>query len=115
MTGWGNIPGAMSASYTPVDPDDVGMYLRAMASYTDGQGTGKDATEMTASVVVAEAQPMTLLERYDTAPKDGKIERNEVLLAIDDYFLEETDPLFITREKVLEVIDLYFADVNGGS
>ncbi len=39
---WSDISGANSDSYTPV-PDDVGIYLQATASYTDGHGTGKSA------------------------------------------------------------------------
>ena len=39
---WNNIGGAGSGSYTPGD-GDVGRYLRAEASYTDGHGSGKDA------------------------------------------------------------------------
>ena len=42
-----NISGAMSASYTPVEADE-GDYLRATASYTDGHGSGKSASAMTA-------------------------------------------------------------------
>ena len=103
LTGWANIPGAMSASYTPVDPDDVGMYLQAMAMYADGHGTGKDATEMTASVVVAEAPPMTLLERYDTAPKDGKIDKDEARVAVLNFF----DGV-ITKDQARKVVLLYF-------
>ena len=39
---WSDISGANSDSYTPV-PDDVGIYLQATASYTDGHGTDKSA------------------------------------------------------------------------
>ena len=39
---WSDIPGADSATYTPV-ADDVGGYLRASVSYTDGHGSGKSA------------------------------------------------------------------------
>ena len=39
---WSDISGANSDSYTPV-ADDVGSYLRATASYTDGHGPGKSA------------------------------------------------------------------------
>ena len=41
-TGWTNIGGATSASYTP-SSDDEEMYLRARVSYEDGQGSGKQA------------------------------------------------------------------------
>ena len=39
---FGNISGATSASYTPA-AWDVGKYLRATATYTDGHGSGKTA------------------------------------------------------------------------
>ena len=39
---WSDISGANSDSYTPV-ADDVGIYLRTTASYTDGHGPGKSA------------------------------------------------------------------------
>ena len=39
-TGWVAIQGAASATYTPSD-DDEGRYIRATASYTDGQGPNK--------------------------------------------------------------------------
>ncbi len=41
-TDWSDITGANSDSYTPV-ADDVGIYLQATASYTDGHGPGKSA------------------------------------------------------------------------
>ena len=48
-----NISGATAASYTPVQAD-VGKTLRAVASYTDAQGSGKTATSAaTAAVLVA--------------------------------------------------------------
>ena len=39
---WSDISGANSDSYTPV-ADDVGIYLQAVASYTDGHDPGKSA------------------------------------------------------------------------
>ena len=39
-TGWTNISGATSARYTPSSADQ-GMYLRAMVSYDDAHGSGK--------------------------------------------------------------------------
>ena len=41
-TGWANIGGATSESYTPTD-DHEGRYIRATASYTDGHGSSKTA------------------------------------------------------------------------
>ena len=49
-TNWEAISGASSATYTPV-PADVGMYLKAMVDYTDGEGSGKSANGMTDDAV----------------------------------------------------------------
>ena len=49
---WSDISGATSASYTPV-AEDVGKYLRATASYTDGHGAGKTAQAVSANTVMA--------------------------------------------------------------
>ncbi len=42
-TNWEDIAGASTSSYTP-DADDEGMYLRAVVNYTDGEGSGKNAS-----------------------------------------------------------------------
>ena len=49
---WSDISGETSAAYRLV-AGDVGKYLRATASYTDPQGTGKSAAGVTANAVVA--------------------------------------------------------------
>ena len=49
------ISGAMSASYTPVETDE-GYYLKVTANYTDGFGSGKNASAITAIT----AGPVTL-------------------------------------------------------
>ena len=49
---WTDIDGATSGSYTPAD-GDVGHYLRATASYTDGHGPNKNAQATTAQAVQA--------------------------------------------------------------
>ena len=41
-TNWANIAGAVQDAYTPLD-DHEGRYIRATASYTDGQGANKTA------------------------------------------------------------------------
>ena len=48
---WSVIGGADSHRYTPVDPDDLDQYLRAVASYRDGHGSGKSAQADTADAV----------------------------------------------------------------
>ena len=57
---WTDITGATSAGYTPVSAD-VDDLLRATASYTDPQGSGKSATAEVANAV--QAEPLT-----NTAP-----------------------------------------------
>ena len=47
---WATISGTASATYTPVG-GDVGSYLRATASYTDGHGAGKSAEAVSANPV----------------------------------------------------------------
>ena len=56
QTNWAVISGAASASYTPVD-GDLGKYLQATATYTDGEGSGKSASAESANAV--EAAPVT--------------------------------------------------------
>ena len=100
-TGWTNISGAtsqgsVSATYTPVG-DDVGNYLQATASYTDAQGPGQSASAATASAV---------LHRYDVN-KNGKIERDEVLDAIDDFLFPPDPANRISRDEVIDIIYLF--------
>ena len=52
FSSWTPIDGAASASYTPTD-DDVGDYLRVTASYTDPEGSGKNAQAVSANAVQA--------------------------------------------------------------
>ena len=97
-----NIPGATSMNnYTPV-AGDLGMYLRATASYTDGEGSGKSAEMVSANAVAAVAAEGGLLATYDT-DIDGGISKAEFLAALDDYFDEKID-----KDILLEVLDLYF-------
>ena len=51
---WQDITDATSDSYTPPDAD-LGSYLRATASYTDGEGSGKSAHAETTQAVGAGA------------------------------------------------------------
>ena len=51
-TGWEDIDGARSASYTP-GTDDIGEYLRATATYTNTHGPGKTAQSVTSDAVGA--------------------------------------------------------------
>ena len=49
---WSEISGETSANYTP-GAGDVGYYLRATASYSDGQGSGKSAEAVSQNQVQA--------------------------------------------------------------
>ena len=51
-TGWTNIAGATAAAYITVD-DDANNYLRATASYTDAEGSGKSEEAVTTDEVEA--------------------------------------------------------------
>ena len=52
VTGWEDIDGARSASYTP-GTDDIGKYLRATVTYTNIHGPGKTAQSVTSDAVGA--------------------------------------------------------------
>ena len=53
---WATISGVTAASYMPVS-GDVGNYLRATASYTDGHGAGKSAQAVSANPVEDTSTP----------------------------------------------------------
>ena len=99
MTNWEGI--GTVGMYTVMD-DDAGYYLRATATYTDGEGAGKMASEKT--IMVGAEVVDTLFGRYD-ANDNNKIDLDEVFKAIDDYF-DYADRL--TLEEVYEIVDLYF-------
>ena len=50
MNNWMDIMGEMDAMYTVMD-DDAGYYLRATATYTDGEGADKTAMAVSANMV----------------------------------------------------------------
>ena len=52
VTGWEDIDGARSVSYTP-GTDDIGKYLRATVTYTNIHGPGKTAQSVTSGAVGA--------------------------------------------------------------
>ena len=54
-SGWANISGAIFATFTP-DDTDIGGYLRATASYNDGEDSGKTAVKV--SPRVGQAPPV---------------------------------------------------------
>ena len=96
---WTNIPGATSASYTPVAAD-AGRYLRATASYSDAvDGAGQTAFGTSANAVTT----VVAVDEYDRNA-DGRIDSTEVLEAVADYFAGT-----LSQARVLQVVALYFA------
>ncbi len=93
----------------PADADENNVYMVTLNA-TDSEGN-TDTHNVVVRVTDIDDTPTiggTLLETYD-ADDSGKIERVEVLDAIDDFF----DPTNnITREEVLDVIDLFFAGLG---
>ena len=65
------ITNATSPSYTP-NPDDVGSYMRVVASYDDGHGTGKSAEAVSANRV-QEAPPAPEAPEF---PSGGDYDRS---------------------------------------
>ena len=66
---WTTINGATSDTYTPV-AGDVGDYLQATASYTDGAGPGKSAQAISANAVeVAPGRNKPVLREHPTATR----------------------------------------------
>ena len=90
--------------YTVMD-DDAGYYLRATATYTDGEGMGKMASEKT-MMVGAMAAEMTLLDRYD-ADDDGWIQLEEARVAVGDYFAPPKGEK-LSLDDTRKVVGLYF-------
>ena len=108
MTDWEDI--GTDGMYTVMDAD-AGYYLRATATYTDGEGMDKMASEKT-MMVGAEAED-TLLGTYD-ANNSGEIEKSEVIQAIKDYFagVQNPTPDALSKDDVVDVIKLYFASLR---
>ena len=63
--------GAATARYTP-ETDDVGQYLRATASYTDGHDMEKEASATTTDVVRAAPKVTLLLSDTDHSISEGE-------------------------------------------
>ena len=70
-TGWANIANATSATYTPTLAEDQGNYIRATASYNDGQGENKTAGKV--SPRVGDAPPVNSPPAFPST-EDGRRE-----------------------------------------
>ena len=116
MDSWMDI--GTGGMYTVMD-DDQGYYLRATAVYTDGEGSGKSAREVSANAVAAEGTGDPLLAKYDTSG-NGKIDLDEALGAVATYFaISRSDALpeakAAAEVEVLDVVARYFSDRRGAS
>ena len=98
-----DIAGAMSSSYTPV-ADDVGKHLRATASYTDGEGSGKSEIATSANMVTAADTRDPLLAEYDPNA-DGVIEKADMRRAVADYFGQQPT---LTKADMRRLVAIYF-------
>ena len=68
ITKWADIADATQQAYTPVEAD-VGKYLRATASYTDAEGSGKSAQGLVTAVRAAPLQNAAPVFADDTATR----------------------------------------------
>ena len=96
---YANIGGATSAAYTP-ERDDEGNRLRATASYTDPQGSGKTANLSSTNPVRGSG---SILADYD-GDQSGRIDVSEALDAVDDYF-DRT----LSKTELLRIILAHFS------
>ena len=84
-----NISGATSATYTPVAADE-GMYLRAMATYTDGFDSGNTAMVVSASAV--SQVPVNAAPEFPSATATRTIAENTAVGTNIGAPVEATDP-----------------------
>ena len=98
------IEGAMSSIYTPV-ADDVGKHLRATASYTDGEGSGKSERATSANMVTAADTRDPLLAEYDPNA-DGVIEKADMRRAVGLFFGSQPT---LSRTDMRRLVGIYFS------
>ena len=102
-TTYTDITGANDAAYTPLEAD-VGKILRATASYTDGEDSGKSAKATSANPVTAADTRDLLLVEYDP-DGDGEIEKADMRRAVVKFF---ADPPTLTRAEMRSLVAIYF-------
>ena len=86
----------------PADSDTNNVYMVTLKA-VDSENN-MDTHDVVVTVTDVEESAETLLDRYDENNND-KIDRDEVLNAIDGFF---ASPRTATREEVLDLIDLFF-------
>ena len=98
-TGWADT-GATSAAYTPVQADEDN-YLRATASYTDGEGSGKSAEAVSDNAVSDNAVAAVPGDTNN----DGRIDKPEVIAAFRAYVGDPSD-----KTEMIAIFRQYVAD-----
>ena len=99
---WTLISGETSATYTPVAAD-VGDYLRATASYDDGEGSGKSAEGVSANVVQAAPVPQNLPPEFPSNTAVRNVDENTVAGVNIGLPVTATDPNNDTLTYSLDV------------
>ncbi len=115
FSSWTPIDGAASASYTPTD-DDVGDYLRVMASYTDPEGSGKNAQAVSANAV--QAAPIVVNNRPvfpSTETRERSVDENTPAGRDIGDPVEAMDDDNDTLTYSLDTGSLAFFDIDEGS
>ena len=98
---WAGIRGAGQARYTPTERD-AGARLRVIVTYSEPDGDGESVAGAVTQALAGD--PATgPVARYD-ADGDGRIDVDEVITAIADYFAGSLD-----FGEVMEVIGVYYA------
>ena len=100
MTDWEDI--GTGGMYTVMD-DDAGYYLRATATYTDAEGSGKSEDAVTANAVGAVSAGLP----GDT-DNDGMIDKREVIAAFRAYVEDPSD-----KAEIIAIFRQYVADAAG--
>ena len=101
---YSDISGATDASYTPV-ADDATKHLRVTVMYNDAHGS-QELEERTENVVTA-GDPLVV--RYD-ANNNGKIEKPELIDAINDYLFGDE---VLTKDEVIGLINAHLFPSGG--
>ena len=99
-----DIVGANSSAYTPEDVDE-GLYLIAVASYDDAEGTDKNAMATSANAVIAADTMDPLLVGYDPNA-DGVIEKADMRRAVADFFGQQPT---LTKADMRRLVAIYYS------
>ena len=90
----------------PADADGDNVYMVTVkARDSDNMAERQVTVTVTGMDDTTPTPGDSLMDRYDTSPRDGELSLEEVFVGIDEYF-DETGP--ITLQEVNDLVDLYF-------